>query len=236
MNDTASTHTPPTAPPRTSRLAICSLILGILGFLILPALAGLVCGIVAMVQIQRSAGALKGWGIALAGTIVSGLMVMLIPFVAIALALVLPALAKAKDRAQNIQGMNNAKQICLALHLYADDSKELFPSGTNWCDPLKQYLGGSTRAFLRPGSAATDDGTTSHYGFNAQLGGLKVDQIDPSTVMIFELDQPAWNVAGGPDLMRLPTGWGDTVVVGFADGHTEAIGPGPRLDSLRWNP
>jgi hypothetical protein len=61
---------------KTSRMAIASLICGILGFLCFPAVAGLVLGIIALVLIGRSEGRLKGKGIAIAGIVVSCLMLM----------------------------------------------------------------------------------------------------------------------------------------------------------------
>ncbi len=57
--------TPPTAPPKTSGLAITSLVLGILGLLTcgLTALFGLVFGIVALVKVKNSKGAMGDMGL-----------------------------------------------------------------------------------------------------------------------------------------------------------------------------
>src|SRR5256885_1989662 len=84
--------TAPATPARTSGLAIASLVLGILGFCSfgLTALLGLILGIVSLARINRSNGALKGWGVALAGTAVSGVFLLMLP---ISAALLLPALA-----------------------------------------------------------------------------------------------------------------------------------------------
>lgn len=67
---------PPPLPartqPRTSTLAIWSLILGILGcVLVVPALGGLICAIVALVKIRRSRMMLRGNGFAIAGLVLS---------------------------------------------------------------------------------------------------------------------------------------------------------------------
>lgn len=231
---------PPAAQPlspssRTSRLAVASLVLGILGVLILPAVAGLVCGIVAIIQINRSAGALRGKGIAIAGTVVSGVMLAMIPIFAILLAIMLPALAQAKGKAQTIMGLNNVKQIALAVHLYADDSKGVLPGATNWCDALKPYVG-SDGVFRRPAEPTAAGRAFSSYGLNARLAGAKMADVNPSTVLIFELESPRWNATGGAGEMRRPGRGADTVSIGFADGHAESIGSGPRLDSLRWEP
>lgn len=221
-------------PARTSRLAIASLILGLLGFLILPALAGLVCGIVGMVAVQRSAGALKGFGLALAGTIVSVLMLALIPVMAIVAGITLPALAKAKSKAQTIMSMNNVKQLNLAALLYSSDSNDTFPAATNWCEALQPYIGGNQKVFLRPEDQQSD--IRSSYGFNAALAGRKTPSVNPQTVLVFELQTGGWNQTGGPELLRHLAHPGDSVVVGFADGHSEPITSESRLSSLRWEP
>lgn len=63
-----------TAPsaPRTSALAIASFILGVFGFVLaLPAIASIVCAILAFVKIKRSRGGLTGTGFAITGVLVS---------------------------------------------------------------------------------------------------------------------------------------------------------------------
>ncbi len=226
----------PQPHPTTSRFAIASLVLGILGFLILPALAGLICGVVAMIQINRSAGALKGMGTAIAGTVVSGVMLAMIPVMAILAGMLLPALSHAKSKAQSIQGMNNVRQITLAMHLYADDSKSILPGTNNWCDALKPYLGGNSAVFRRPEGRDSAPGSFSSYGFNAGLAGTKIDAVNSNTVMVFEMQSVGWNTSGGPELLRRPSRGRDPVIIGFADGHAEAVASDSRLDTLRWEP
>lgn len=246
--------TPIAAPPRaiTSRLAVASLILGILGFLIVPALAGLVCGVVAIVKINRSAGALKGMGLAVSGTVVSCLMLLMVPVVAVVLAILLPAFAKMKAMHQGgfipqgevmaMEGrgarmeLNNVKQICLAMHLYAGDAKDTLPAAANWCDSLETYLGNNSRILLRPADHGQDPATFCSYGFNARLAGMPLNKIDSQTVLIFELQSGGRNITGGPELLRQPQGPGDQVVIGFVDGHVEARSAGADLDRLRWDP
>ncbi len=108
-------------------------------------LVGLVLGIIALVRINKSHGQLKGQGLALAGLIVSIIFLLLLPIFA---AMLLPALAQAKAKAQSIQCIGNVKQLNLALMMYASDNNEQLPDGAKWCDALKPYLGIPTSLFV----------------------------------------------------------------------------------------
>ncbi len=146
----------PAAPPprfgpvKTSGLAIASLICGILGFLCVPALAGMVLGVIALVKISKSHGELRGQALAIVGICLSAMMLLIVP---VGAGLLLPVLARAKAQAraqqfnppmavrgapnvnwgnakataQKIQCVNNLKQICLATRIYSVDNKGIFP-------------------------------------------------------------------------------------------------------------
>ncbi len=115
----------PAGPVKSSGLAVASLVCGALGFLCLPALASLVLGIIALIKIRRSEGRLGGQPFAIIGMCLSGFM--LITAVPIGAGLMLPALARAKSKAQSIHCINNLKQIGLAARIYSNDNKEMFP-------------------------------------------------------------------------------------------------------------
>jgi prepilin-type processing-associated H-X9-DG protein len=222
---------PAAAPAKTSSLAITSLVLGCLGLLTcgITSLVGLVLGIIALVRINKSQGQLGGKGVALAGMIVSAALVLIMPIPA---AMLLPALAKAKQKAGSIQCMNSVKQLNLGLIMYADDNKDLFPSGATWCDVLTPYVKNSA-AFLCPQGKP---GQRCHYAFNAGLAGQSVKDVQApaETVLIFETDG-GWNLSGGRALLPARPRHSGTYAVGFADGHAEMVRPA-RLEKLRWEP
>ena len=219
----------PIGPPKTSGMAIGSLVLGISAFLCgVTAIPGLILGIIALNKIKESAGRLGGRGLALGGTITSAIALLLFPIVFLA-AMLLPALAKAKSKAQTINCVNNLKQLGLAVRIHAGDNNDTLPAATNWSDAILTEAG-TPRIYICPGAPDTRCG----YAYNARLNGLEESKIAPSTVMFFESDA-GWNASGGKELMIMKPRHGNRYVVGLADGSVQQMTEA-QVKQLRWDP
>jgi hypothetical protein len=220
---------PTAAPPqgKTSGMAIASLVLGILGFCGITAVLGLILGIAAQVKISKSGGQLKGRGLAIAGMVVSGFMLLL--SLLIGAGLLLPALARLKQNVQSSNCDNNARQVALAIRLYADENDGKCPPAVNWCDAILNNVPGP-ETFKCPQRSSEKSG----FAFNAKLAGKTLSSIPPDTVLIFE-SGGGWNFTGGPEAIVARPPHGKSYVFGFADGNVRDVSR-DELPQLRWEP
>lgn len=171
---------PPTTPSKTSGLAIASLVLGILGITcILPligAILALVFGIIALNQISKSGGSIKGQGQAVTGLILGCIGLIIIP--GILAAMLLPALGHAREKAREANCCSNVKQIGLMCAMYADTYNGKLPQEL---DVLTNIVH-TTKIFYCP---AAKDSTRYSYEFT---GVTNEWQDNPDIVILREIE------------------------------------------------
>ncbi|HEX4055170.1 MAG TPA: type II secretion system protein [Tepidisphaeraceae bacterium] len=117
-------------------------------------------------------------------------LLVVIGIIAVLIAILLPALSKARQQSMTVQCMSNMRQVGLALLQYADQNDGyLFPNGLGWSN---------TNVYLH----SPDDGTLTNTGPGNALVLASPDQWNAYTynvwtVLVFNV----WN----PPIMLCPT-------------------------------
>ena len=150
MNETIPPPVGAAAQPKTSSLAIWSLVLGILSlvcFTIFAAIPGVICGHKALSRIKRSGGALDGKGMAIAGLVTGYLgIAWAILFIPLLLAIAIPNFVKARDTSMQNACINNLRQIDGAKNEWALENNKTNGTPVTEADikpHLKLSAGGS---------------------------------------------------------------------------------------------
>ncbi|MCC6820969.1 MAG: prepilin-type N-terminal cleavage/methylation domain-containing protein [Verrucomicrobiota bacterium] len=70
-------------------------------------------------------------------------LLVVIAIIAILAAMLLPALSRAKLKAQGILCMNNGKQMMIAMHMYGNDNREYFPPNEDDSGAVRGWVRGN---------------------------------------------------------------------------------------------
>ncbi|MBM3822974.1 MAG: prepilin-type N-terminal cleavage/methylation domain-containing protein [Verrucomicrobia bacterium] len=178
-------------------------------------------------------------------------LLVVIAIIALIASMLLPALSKAKARAQATFCANHMRQLALATQLYAGDHDEWYPpiqaripSGeTTWRPFLYPYAGRTARVFDCPSekeevyASARRAGQKTGPGNDALLGQFQDAEIDiPSGIGAVNVH---WVAGGAPPPFGRPREYENNVcrssaiesssrVILFGDGHSDVNGVWPR--------
>jgi prepilin-type processing-associated H-X9-DG protein len=164
-------------------------------------LPAIICGVMALYQIDKSNGTLVGRGQAIAGLVVGGVSIPMIGFMA---ALMLPALNAAREKARRANCLNNERQLALAYIMYAEEH-----NGT-WATKLEDLRPQVTSDKVFRCPSARDPSEPSYELVPPPPGSTTADS---NRVIIRENPANHRGVGGN---------------VAYADGHAEWVRAQPR--------
>lgn len=197
-----------TPQAKMSALAVISLVTGILACCLsfvggaIPyaiTIIGLITGVVAVVLITRSNKRMKGLSIAIAGTSLVALAII----IRILIVLAMLQSEVAKEKASEKTSISNVRSLVLSIAFYWNEHDEMLPPMANIDE-----LHGAMLIYIAADQIWTSPLTGSPYAVNPNLSNKKMSDDFPraTTIAVYE-----------------PTSTHGRRVVGFLDGHVLVI-------------
>jgi prepilin-type processing-associated H-X9-DG protein len=130
----------------------------------------------------------------------------------------MPMMMGAREKAQLTACISNMKQLCLAALMYSQDWDGILPA-ENWPKDLEPYLK-NTALYSCPAQPEKIG-----FALNAALAAANGKDVKrpAETVLFFEADVPDDVAFGGADAVLQQPRHAGKIVVGFVDGHVQAM-------------
>jgi len=130
---------PPMGSSESSGKAIASLICGFFAWIFPAAVAAIILGHVSLSEIGRSAGRLRGRGMAIAGLVMGYAGLFFIPFILIIAAIAIPNLLRARQAANEAAAVGSLRTINVAAITYSSTYSNGFPPSLIAIDGTKSF-------------------------------------------------------------------------------------------------
>jgi len=181
----------------------------------------LVAGVIALVMIKASGGALAGRRLAMLG--------ILVPIIVAVAYVRSSAPAEETQEPPSIRCRSNISRLAGEINNYRADNDGRLPKAEKWCDILLEQANVEESLFSCP----LDEGARCSYSLNKYAAQAGAD-LPADMVLLFE-SKAGWNQVGGPELFIAPHRGrrGTTGCVAFADGKGDFI-TADNVDSLNW--
>lgn len=229
--------------PRTSKLALLSLVLAVLGFCIvlhfvergsfrffrtvlfvcwLFELIGFIFGVVALVRIGNSNGRMAGRVSATLGISAASVSLLFMCLAVIPVKRVPPGLFCG----------SHLHRLGFAMRLYADDFDGKYPTAGKWCDLLVEGHNGvsyvKAETFVCGSALKGGDKGRCHYAMNPNC-----EPNSPGDMVLLFETKGGWNQFGGPELLTFENHNGKGCNVLFNDGRVEFVTP-KNVGKMKW--
>ncbi len=164
---------------------------------------------------------------------VRGLKYVIISAIIVFIALIIslyPAQSSTRTLADRMLYGTNLSGLGKRIIIHTNGNDDQFPDPNQWCDLLIKYVDATPKEFICRGSN-TKEGQSS-YAMNANLSGMKLDDIPPDLVLLFET-RPGWNQHGSAEILTFNHNEGKGCNVTFVDGHVEFV-KAKDVNNLKW--